>query len=299
MNKKLIKAIGGLILGIFFIPLINGCSSAIDIQSLSNDKQIVVDGNQKDWGSLSFIKNENIGFGFRNDKDNLYLCIVTSDRMKIRKILSGLTVWLKTDKDEIGIKFPMKPEGDIIPDMKNFSNDEGMRPPEVDAQDGENNQQRQRREERFQFLISRLNDLQIITPDNLPLYTNKADEGPDFIGKLGYQNEQLVYELKIPLVNNDITKRIFDNSVDEVNINFQTDKIEMPSGNFKGRREGNGGMEPPEGGGGFSGGPGGDEGGYGGGRRGGGEREGRQGRGGMGKMDFDALDYNFDVKLSK
>ena len=48
MNKKLIKAIGGLILGIFFIPLINGCSSAIDIQSLSNDKQIVVDGNEQD-----------------------------------------------------------------------------------------------------------------------------------------------------------------------------------------------------------------------------------------------------------
>ncbi len=238
-----------MILPFLLYGLFIGCSGAINIQSLSNDNKIIVDGNQQDWGSLSFIKNENIGFGFRNDKDDLYLCMVTSDRIKIRKILSGLTVWLKTDKDEIGIKFPMKPDGDVIPDMKDSYNDEGMRHPEVDIQDGENNQQRQRREERFQFLISRLRDLQIITPDNLPLYTNKADEGPGFIGKLGYHNEQLVYELKIPLVNNDIAKRIFDNSISEVNVDFQTDKMEMPSGNFRGRE----GMEPPEGGDGFGG----------------------------------------------
>ncbi len=299
MNKKLIKIFGGIISGILIIPLLNGCSGAIDIQSLSNDNKIVVDGNQQDWGSLSFIKNENIGFGFRNDKDNLYLCVVTSDRMKVRKILSGLTVWLKTNKDEIGIKFPMKPEGDVIPDMKNSSNDEGIRLPDDDSQSGNDQDQKwqQRREQRLKFLISRLQDLQIITPDYLPLYTNKADEGPGFIGKLGYHDGQLVYEIKIPLVNNDITKRIFDNSINEVKINFQTDKIEMPSSNFKGRSEGRGGMEPPEGGGGF-GGPGG-EGGYGSPPPGGGGREGRQGRRGMGQMDFDALDYAFDVTLSK
>ena len=105
MNSNLTKALGKFIFGILFIPLINGCSSAINIQSTSNDKQIVVDGNQQDWGSLSFIKNENIGFGFRNDKDNLYLCVVTSDRTKIRKILSGLTVWLKLIKMKLELNF--------------------------------------------------------------------------------------------------------------------------------------------------------------------------------------------------
>ena len=60
-----------------------------------------------------------------------------------------------------------------------------------------------------------------------------------------------------------------------------------------------GGMEPPEGGGGFLGGFAGGEGGYEARLPGGGGREGRQGRRGMGQMDFDALDYAFDVTLSK
>ena len=114
---------------------------------------------------------------------------------------------------------------------------------------------------------------------------------PDFIGKLGYQNEQLVYELKVPLVNNDISKRIFDNSINDVNISFMTDKLEMPIRNSRDRREG--GMEPPVGDGGFGRGRG--DGGFGGPPPGGGRGE----RTGMPRMDFDALEYNFDVTLSK
>ena len=293
MNRNLTKALGKFILGILFIPLINGCSSAINIQSTSNDKQIVVDGNQQDWGSLSFIKNENIGFGFRNDKDNLYLCVVTSDRTKIRKILSGLTVWLKTDKDEIGIKFPMKPDFNEMGEMRNSQSEPGgISNRDADNVERTNQSDRDaRREERMKLLVSRSRDLQIINTDDLPLYTKRSDEGSDFIGKLGYQNEQLVYELKVPLMNNDISKRIFDNNINDVNISFMTDKLEMPNRNSRGGREG--GMEPPVGDGGFGRGRG--DGGFGGPPPGGGRGE----RTGMPRMDFDALEYNFDVTLSK
>ncbi len=291
MQKKFIESFGKIILTLLIITIINGCSSSIDIQSTSNNNNITIDGNQQDWGSLNFIKNENIGFGFKNDKDNLYLCVVTSDAPKIRKILSGLTVWLKTDKDELGIKFPMKPDFNDITEMRNSSGDpEGIGNRDDDDGDRTNQSvQDTRREERMKMMIARNRDLQIINADDLPLYTNKADEGTGFIGKLGYQNGQLVYELKVPLVNNDISKRIFDNSINDVNISFMTDKLEMPNRNIRGGREG--GMEPPEGG--FGGGRG--DGGFGGPPPGGG----RDDRAGIQRMDFDALEYNFDVKLSK
>jgi hypothetical protein len=175
----------------------------------------------------------------------------------------GMTVWLETNKDKIGIKFPLTADPGEMHEMRLN--------PDRDTSVIRN---------RIKNLITNRRDLQVINEDDLPLYTGDAEEGLDFIGKIGYEDEQLVYEIKIPLRNNKLSERIFDEATGEVEINFATGKFER---NFNGgnRMGTNPGMGfPPQGEGRNLGGMGG--------RRPPGER-----------MNFEPLDYKFDVKLAK
>ncbi|HVO72719.1 MAG TPA: hypothetical protein VMT35_01740 [Ignavibacteriaceae bacterium] len=250
--------------------VISGCSSSIQMQSALNENNIDVDGSRRDWGSsLNYVKDDNIAFGFKNDKDNLYIGLVTADRSKMMKILTmGMTLWLKTDKSKIGIIFPMKPEPGEFREMR--MNGE---------QDSSN------ASSRIKNLISERRDIQVINEDDLPLYTEDAEKGPEFKGKLGYEDDQLVCELKIPMRNNKLAERIFDESTDEVKINFVTGKFErnFRGGNMMGRNPGN----PDNPGVGFP--------------PGGGRNPGGMGRGRprMEGMNFEPLDYTIDLKLSK
>ncbi len=237
-----------------------GCSGGTEIQSTVNNNDIKIDGSSSDWGtSLNYVKDDNIAFGFKNDNENLYIGIVTSDKTKIMRILSmGLTVWFDAGKDKLGIRFPLRPEPGEMQNVRMQQN--GEEPPESG--------------ERIKNAIAKRTDLQIINKDELPLYTDRADKGPDFIAKLGYDNDQLVYELKIPLANNKLAERIFNTGTGKVEINFVTGKFEMgnfpgnkPGGNFGGARPHSGNM--------------------------GGNRPPRE------RMNFEPLDYTFDVKLTK
>lgn len=264
MKKNFEK--GNAILVIVLVSLISfmiGCSGGKEIQSSSNNNSITIDGLSDDWGtSINYVKDDNIAFGFKNDNDNLYIGIVTADRSKIMKMLTlGSTLWLEADKDKLGIRFPIKPD---MEDMREMRMEQGG---EETPEPGE----------RVKHFITKQTDLQIINEDELPLYTDRASKGPDFIAKLGYENDALIYELKIPLTNNKFAERIFDNNTKEVKINFVTGKFDKS--NFQGNnKEGNfGGMKPHNGN--------------------------REGMGGnhppKEKMNFDPLDYSFDVKLAK
>ena len=248
-----------------------GCWGAMEVQSSSNINSIKIDGNQQDWGeSLHYIKDENIAFGFKNDTDNLYIGIVTSDRSNLMKILSmGLTAWLETDKGKIGIKFPLRSEPGEMQEMRRNQNQ--------DEEPGNG--------EKLKMMISNKNELQIINDNDLPLYTEEADKGNGFKGKLGYNMNQFVCELQVPLNNNKIAERIFDEKTDKVDINFVTGKFNRE---FRGNRTGGmrgGGEEPGEGepGMGFPG---------------GGRRMG-EGRPQMQRANFEPLDISFDVKLMR
>lgn len=249
----------------FFIPLIifiSGCCSFQLVQSSFNDK-IVIDGINKEWGStLKNIEGKNISFGFANNKDFLYVSLITNDRNIIKKIImNGMILWLESSEGELGIKYPFRMETSELRIMRMEESD-----------------QRQRREPGAMMdLLKGREDMQVINKEDLPLYTYNAGAGQNYKAKIKMDKDIFVYEMQIPL-KDDISKRVFGNNVKEVKVNFKTgemDRDEMRGNNNQGMQNGGGrggrggggmknqvGMHPP--------------------------RE---------KMDFSPMDYSFKVEL--
>src|ERR1017187_5418554 len=113
-----------------------GCSSIQEVTSSRNNNEIVVDGNQQDWGNIfTSVKDENVAVAFKNDNENLYICFITSDNREIVKILSsGLTIWLypSDSKDIIGIEYPVRKSSE---DFRSVVNDKGdnMEPSDING----------------------------------------------------------------------------------------------------------------------------------------------------------------------
>ena len=160
MMKKILSRF---FISLFFF-LFAGCSGTRDVQSLSNENQIKIDGLYSDWDNLTYIKGENIAFGFRNDSDNLYLCMVTNDRNKIMKILrGGLDIWLDPGDsgNRFGIRYPEKPdEGD-------FQFPQRQQPQDFQKPDqNKQGMKEQNNGREFLPLLSKQKDLYIINSSN-------------------------------------------------------------------------------------------------------------------------------------
>ncbi|HEX3073922.1 MAG TPA: hypothetical protein VHP30_09945 [Ignavibacteriales bacterium] len=254
-----------------------GCSGSSEVESSFNNSQIKIDGSQSDWaGSLKTVKDDNMAYGFKNDGQNLYLCLVTSDASKAMRILTmGLTVWLDpgSSKDVIGVKFPLRPERGEMRDFRmQMPDSTGFRD----------------REKRIESLISMQKELTVTNKDDLPLYTSEIASAKDFQAGISYQKDQFVYELKVPLEGNSTAQTVLKaRPGEDVEVKIETGKIDMTQrgGGMRMGSGGQGGSRPPMGGGGREGG--------GSGRRGGGGE-----RGGM-RQNFKPLDYTFEVKLAK
>ncbi len=88
-----------------------GCSSAIEMTSSWNDKSIVIDGSNNEWGpSMKPLADPPIAIGVRNDEEFLYVCLSTRSPLYQAQIVNGgLTVWFdpggKQEKN-FGIHFP-------------------------------------------------------------------------------------------------------------------------------------------------------------------------------------------------
>lgn len=251
-----------------------GCSGASKVESSFANSAIKIDGDQSDWaGNLKTIKDDNVAYGFRNDGQNLYLCLVTSDASKVLRILTmGLTVWLNpgNSKDEIGVKFPLRPDRGEMRDFRMQGND--------------SNAPRDR-EQRIKNMIAMQKELTVTNKDDLPLYTSEIETAKDFQAFISYEKDQFVYELKVPLEGNNNAQTVLKTQPgDDVEVKIETGKMEMPQrqGGMRTGNGGEGGNRPPMGGGGREGG----------GRRGGGERGGS-------RQNFKPLEYSFDVKLAK
>ncbi|RZA04018.1 MAG: hypothetical protein EOP47_00440 [Sphingobacteriaceae bacterium] len=74
---------------------------------------IVIDGNNKEWGDMSYHNSDNnLHYTISNDKDNLYLVIKTNDERQLNNILlSGVTFSIDTKgrkKTTYEVTFPVK-----------------------------------------------------------------------------------------------------------------------------------------------------------------------------------------------
>jgi uncharacterized membrane protein YgcG len=254
--------------GLFLLSLLSvyGCSSVPEVTSLRNKNEIVVDGNQEDWGNkFTSIKDQNAAVAFRNDDENLYICFITSDNQKIIKILSsGLTVWLypQDSKDVIGIQYPVRKSSEDFRSVVN-NRSETMEPSDING--------------RIQRLLKIQNELIIVDENNIGIFSSSPDVDKGFKAKIGYAMNQLVYELKIPLTKNkEFTQFVLRaNPQDNIRVKFESEKVQNKSSDND--QGGGGGM---------------------GGHRGRGGNSGGMGRKGGGSGNNSPIDYEFKVKLS-
>lgn len=262
---------------LFCIIMIYGCSSSTKLESTYNNNEIKIDGDQSDWANkIRNVKDEGVAVGFQNDKDNLYVCLVTANRAEMMKILMmGMTVWLKpeNENDIIGIRYPLKHEPG---EVKEYSKEEGQDQP----------MQRRNTGERITRMLENQTELQILDKDGNVLNTVPVNSSEGYEAKIGYSKEQLVYELKVPVKKNSDQYAFNTGSNDEIKVGFETGNFEMDQ--FRNNREEMKGTPPeggerPEGMGGL------------GGRKGGGRLKGnRQGNGP--RFNF-AQQMKFDVDL--
>jgi hypothetical protein len=198
------------------------------------DHQVIVDGKTEDWGGDLFVaEGERIELGFLNDRENLYVCLLTTDNFVRAQILTqGLTVWFdpkgKTDK-VFGIKFPVglppgerkmplgdNPEG---PDLENLPK-------------------------------APMTEMEIIRSEKEPPQKLNVAEAKGIEVKVVPSSGLIVYELKIPLAKTEQHPiAVGAEPGKTIGIGFETPKFDpsqMPR-----RRMGGipGGGRPPMGGG--------------------------------------------------
>ena len=270
-NDKTFFLIGALLL------ILSGCSTP-NINSFWQNSEIKIDGSSIDWaGSLNYYDDEKIALGISNDNDFLYFCLATSDNDKIMRILrSGFTVWLdpqNSDGETIGIQYPIK-----------RSPNEMMNMNRRDLKGQEN------KGDILKNMINKFkveqNEVLIVNQKNFPLNAYPLENETGLEAKIDYTMHQLVYELKIPLANNNqglVYTDVLPN--EKLSFGFETGAIDQPENKSRSNME-------------MSGGDGMSSGGRGG-NRGGGTRGGGRG----GKMqdvqnNMDPIEFWIEVKLA-
>jgi hypothetical protein len=156
------------------------------MDSLAPPHPIVIDGKTDDWSGNLFVEGEGLEVGFFNDRDDLYLCLLTRDDFTRAEILTqGLTVWFdpRGGTDHVfGIRFPLGlPRGEQKLPMR-----ETREGPELE------NVPQKIPMEKMEILRSKE-----------PPRTLALDEAKGIEVKVLPTAETVVYELKIPLASSE------------------------------------------------------------------------------------------------
>ncbi len=227
----------------FLLPLLlfaaiqMGCSRTLRLESTWRNRDIKIDGRSEDWLGLKYyFEGISVSVGLMNDERNLYVSLITDNRMVIGQIMTqGLTFWLdpKGGKNKtFGIKFPLgRREGErMTPEsMQNLGREEMM--------------------ERFQKSLA---ELEILGPKQEVVEKLPVDEAKGIDARIRTEGGLLVYEIEVPLSPSEQHPYAVGAKVgDTIGFGFDSPKLEMqrPGGMTGGGRGGG----PPRGMGGMGG----------------------------------------------
>jgi uncharacterized membrane protein YgcG len=177
------------VLSIFVLPIVvcsalaafTGCSSTLELTSRWTNHELKVDGTGAEWkDATTLVPGPQVQVGIKNDRDNLYICLITANRMtQIQMLALGTTVWFDTAGQKnktFGIQFPVAGllQGRRFPTQQNP-------------------------EELKRLIEAAQRQFEVIGPgaDEHHRMADKQDRGIDV--HLGYAEGTLTYELKIPL----------------------------------------------------------------------------------------------------
>jgi hypothetical protein len=105
-------ALGAACLAALLAPIALGAASKAKLTSEWPTSPVVVDGTNTEWPTLvSIAKDVRFSIAVRNDAQNLYVALITSDAATgLQALNAGLIVWLDAEggsKKRFGIKYPI------------------------------------------------------------------------------------------------------------------------------------------------------------------------------------------------
>lgn len=254
---------------IFSIALLSGCGAGTKMISTWQDKEIKIDGISSEWSTgMQQIPDKRVNIGIRNDAKFLYLCLTSEDRARIMMLArAGFIIWFEPesgDKNRFGIRYPMPSKQPEAPKLSEMNREE------MNLEGPDKN---------LKKIVEQQNEFQILNNDKFPLTALPIMNSEGIEAKLGFQSNQFVYELKVPLASSKQFSYIIDALPGgNVKIRFETEEFDA-----MGMREANSGIPSNDG----EVRPGVSPG-----RRGGGMREGMGG----GRM-LEPLNYSLEIKL--
>jgi hypothetical protein len=162
-----------------------GCSSSLELTSGWTSQELKIDGSGAGLKETTTnIPGPDVLVGIKNDNDYLYICLITSNRMTQMQMLAlGSTVWIDAEgkKDKMfGVRFPV-----------------------VGLLQGHRFPARENQEDLNRLIDIAQRQLEIIGPGTDAVRRIPIQEGKGVEARLGYANETLTCELKVPLHRSD------------------------------------------------------------------------------------------------
>jgi hypothetical protein len=211
MNFKIIVVV------LLSIIVFLGCSSSSKMVSNPKANNIVIDGKHDDWsGKLKYFEEKRAAVGFQNDNENLYFCLVTSDKANAMKIMAlGLTVWFEqiNDEQKIGLQYPKRIDKAV---PKNIM--------------GKNRSQNENTdfETSVKTMMQNQGEFSLVDEKSRIIYASPIGSNDGYEIKAGAVSQQFVYEAKIPIGNNNLAQMPINIFPDEkINIKFETGEIDL------------------------------------------------------------------------
>ncbi len=198
------------------IVLFTACSSSVQLNSQSLDREITVDGDPNEWHNVlrPTDKDQEVSVGAINDAEYLYLVVTTRNRDHIRSMVrSGLTTWFETgegNRNQLGIRYPL-----------------GL------AMEGSPQQGRAQRNPdalRAQWR-SQLSELELLTP-NAPAQRLPVEGVPGIRTAATLSSGLLIYEMQIPLQGSSEQEYVIGAAPGQtIKVAFETPEPEIPDMN--------------------------------------------------------------------
>jgi hypothetical protein len=196
------------------------CSKPIAVNSRWPDNEIIIDGKDEEWGGATiYAAKEKVSLTLINDSTYLYIRLYSRDRDVQMKVLgSGLTIWFDSKggtNKVFGIRFPLGREKMDMPPM---------------ARSGMQNQ-----EDIEKMLEQSIDELEILLPEKEESHRLllAAAETHGISAKLHFSKGNVIYELKVPLAQNE--EHAYAVGIDKsgaeidstIGIGFETAKVDV------------------------------------------------------------------------
>ncbi|MBX2818394.1 MAG: hypothetical protein KTR29_01895 [Rhodothermaceae bacterium] len=199
------------LLGCVLLLTLVSCKSALTLNSGAVDQQIAIDGSEVEWlNDLQPIAEENFAIGILNDDENLYVSLVTADvRVRSKIMALGMTLWLDPSggsEKSLGIRFPLG----IIDAGLPFDPFTMLEQPEFVEQ----------------LFNESLTELEIVRERDEDTKRWLRSEIPGLELAASSKQGTLVYEMKIPLDNEELGYSLDAANVQQIGIGLETPRFQ-------------------------------------------------------------------------